>query len=497
MVQEQITDINGKPVNRWALLLTLVLGAFTVILSSTMLATANTAIMKAFDISTSDVQWLTTAFLMTNGIVIPVSAYLINKFKNLWVFEFAMIMFLIGSTLAYTAPSFGVLLVARIVQAIGVGIIMPLMQNITLSIFPTEGRGAAMGLMGVAIGVAPAIGPTLAGWIIDSWTWRDLFAVLIPFSLLAVVLGFIFIKNVMKPTNPKLDVFSMITSILGFGSLLYGISTAGSDGWTDGKVLATIGIGVIIIAIFVWRQLHIDEPFLDLRVFATKEYTISSILGSISYMAMIAVEMIIPLYIQSLRGYSALDSGLFLLPGSIAFAIMAPITGRLFDRYGARNLAATGFTILTLSTIPFIFLNMSLSMHYVTMFYAIRMFGIVMIMMPLTTHAMNFLPRELMSHGTAVNNTTRQVMGSIGTALITSVLTNVASNAKPAHSLLTKAPLAYKDAMENAVLNGYTTAITVAVGIALLGWVLSYTLKKGSDAEILATMKNQRKEGAN
>lgn len=176
-----VTDINGKPYNRTLLIATLILGAFTAILTSTMLATANAAIMKSFDISTSTVQWLTTSFLLTNGIMIPVSAYLINKFSNLFIFEAAMMSFLVGTVICYVAPSFNILLVGRIIQAMGVGISMPLMQNVMLSIFPPEGRGTAMGIVGIAIGVAPAIGPTLAGIIVDNWSWRDLFGIVIPF----------------------------------------------------------------------------------------------------------------------------------------------------------------------------------------------------------------------------------------------------------------------------------------------------------------------------
>lgn len=489
-----VTDINGKPYNRTLLIATLILGAFTAILTSTMLATANAAIMKSFDISTSTVQWLTTSFLLTNGIMIPVSAYLINKFSNLFIFEAAMMSFLVGTVICYVAPSFNILLVGRIIQAMGVGISMPLMQNVMLSIFPPEGRGTAMGIVGIAIGVAPAIGPTLAGIIVDNWSWRDLFGIVIPFSIIAIIAGFFFIKNVMKPSNPSLDFISVVTSVLGFGSLLYGVSYAGSNGWTDGTVLTTIIVGIVVVGLFVWRQLKLDEPFLDMRVFTSKEYTISLIISSIAYAAMTTIELVLPLYIQNVRGYSAFHSGLLLFPGAIMFAVMSPITGRLFDRYGARNLVLSGFAILTLGTLPFIFLTMHTSMLYVTVFYAIRMVGITMMMMPMTTHAMNFIPREAMTHGTAVNNTARQIAGSLSTAVLTSVLTNVSSNAQPAKHLLHVNPLQYRDAAYNAVIKGYSTAIVVIVILSVIGWLISFTLKKGSDAEILA---QEKKAGAN
>src|SRR5699024_787259 len=206
------------------------------------------------------VQWLTTGFLMVNGIMIPLSAYLATTINTKWLYISAMTVFLGGTILAYVAPTFGVLLAGRLVQALGVGIAMPLLQTIMLSIFPPEKRGAALGLVGIVIGVAPAIGPTLSGWIIDKYQWRDLFGMIIPIMVVVIILALFFMKPVIKTHKQKIDWLSLVLSTIGFGGLLYGFSSAGNDGWTSTKVLVSLIVGAIVTALFVWRQLVIPKP---------------------------------------------------------------------------------------------------------------------------------------------------------------------------------------------------------------------------------------------
>ena len=433
--------------------------------------------MKDFDITTSTVQWLTTGFMLVNGIMIPVSAWLSSRFSTKWLYLSAMAIFEVGTILCWTAPNFQMLLTGRLIQAVGVGVTMPLLQTIMLTIFPADKRGAAMGMAGIVIGLAPAIGPTLSGWIIDNMSWRDLFGLIIPIVAVVLVAGFFFMANVLETSKPRLDFWSLILSTIGFGSLLYGFSSVGDNGWTSAIVLSTLIIGIVFIGLFVWRQLHMENPFLEFRVFKHSTYTIAAILSSVTYMAMIGAEMVIPLYLQIIHGFSAFHSGLTLLAGALMMGVMSPITGRAFDRFGAKRLSILGMFLLTVGTIPFMFITRDTATIYIVILYALRMFGISMVMMPTTTAGMNALPVELMGHGTAVNNTVRQIAGSIGTALLTSVLSNVTDNTKPAHSLIKSNPLAYKDKYFDATLNGYHAAFYVAVAFCVVGLVVAFFMK--------------------
>ncbi|MCJ0586224.1 MDR family MFS transporter, partial [Enterococcus cecorum] len=456
----------------------LLIGTFCTVLNQTLLATAFPTLMKEFDISASTVQWLTTGFLLVNGIMIPVSAWLINSFSSKKLYISAMTTFLIGTIICFLASNFSVLLTGRLIQAIGVGLSMPLLQNIMLTIFPPEKRGSAMGMAGIVIGLAPALGPTLSGWIIDHYSWRDLFGMVIPIVILVLVLALFFMKSVIELTHPKIDTISAILSTIGFGSLLYGFSSVGDKGWLSKEVLGFLIIGIIFIFLFSKRQLKIEHPFLELRVFKSKIFTIAAVLAGVTNMAMIGAEMVLPLYIQNIRGESAFHSGLMLLPGALVMGLMMPITGAIFDKRGARKLAITGMFILTSATLPFAFLTSKTSVIVIVVLYAIRMFGISMVMMPVTTSGMNALPDHLISHGTAVNNTFRQVASSIGTAILISVLTNVTKNNLPTKSILEATPLAYKDQAINATLSGYHAAFLVAVIFGFIGWLITFTLAK-------------------
>ena len=482
-----IVDAHGKPFNRNLLVLVLLVGTFCTVLNGTILTTAFPTLMKEFSVTTSDVQWLTTGFLMVNGIMIPVTAWLSNNFSTKILYIIAMSTFLVGTIMCFTAPTFGVILAGRLIQAVGVGITMPLMQVVMLSIFPANQRGAAMGLGGLVIGLAPAIGPTLSGFIIDNWSWRDLFGMIIPIVILVLILAFIFMRPVIQTHRSKLDVLSLIESTLGFGAILYGFSSVGDDGWGSLTVLGSIAVGIIFILLFGYRQLHMKTPFLELRVFTEKKFAIAAALSSVTNMAMIGVEMVLPLYLQIVKGMSAFHSGLTLLPGALMIGIMSPITGNAFDKYGPKDLARMGMFLLTAGTIPFLFLTKSTPVFDIVVLYMVRMFGISMVMMPVTTDGMNALPFNLMSHGTAVNNTVRQVFSSMGTAILVSVLTNVTNNLKPGKAILTQAPLQYKNDFFNATLSGYHAAFAVAILFCVAGYLISLLVTNSSKSKTIDT----------
>ncbi|GEO68765.1 MDR family MFS transporter [Levilactobacillus acidifarinae] len=470
-------DTNGKPYNRTLLVVLLLVGSFCTVLNQTILSTAFPTLMKAFDVSTSTVQWLTTGFLLVNGIMIPISAWLINTISSKWLYIGAMSIFLAGTILCWTALNFPMLLIGRLVQAVGVGVSMPLLQTMMLTIFPANKRGTAMGLAGIVIGLAPAIGPTLSGWVIDNWTWRDLFGMIIPIVVVVLLASFWLMRSVLDTKREPLDVWSVILSTIGFGSMLYGFSSVGDDGWGSAIVLTTLIVGVIFVGLFIWRQLVMDDPFLNFRVYKSKEFTVSAILSSVVMMAMVGVEMVIPLYLQMVKGMSAFHSGLTLLAGALMMGVMSPITGRAFDRFGAKRLALMGMFLLTVGTVPFAWITKDSATIYIVILYAIRMFGIAMVMMPATTAGMNALPMDMISHGTAVNNTQRQVASSVGTAIMVSVLTNVTKNGMPAKHVLTTNPLSYADRAINATLAGYHAAFWIAIGFSVLALIVAMFLK--------------------
>ncbi|UQS82845.1 multidrug efflux MFS transporter [Bombilactobacillus folatiphilus] len=476
------------------LIIVLLVGTFCTVLNQTLLSTALPKLMSTFNVSTATVQWLTTGFLMVNGIMIPLSAYLATTINTKWLYVSAMVIFLIGTIVAFLAPSFGVLLAARLIQAVGVGITMPLLQTIMLSLFPAESRGAALGLVGIVVGFAPAIGPTLSGWIVDNMSWRDLFGLLIPIVLIVVILALIFMKPVIETHKQKLDWVSLVFSTVGFGALLYGFSDAGNDGWDSAGVIASLVVGVIVVILFVWRQLVIDKPFLELRVFKTRDFTIAAILSSIVTIAMLGVSTVLPLYLQIVHGMSALKSGLILLPAALVMAFMSPITGRTFDAVGGKRLAVTGLVILTLSTLPFLWLTVDTPTSYIVILQVVRTFGISMVLMPVTTSGMNALPDHLIADGTAANNTARQIASSIGSAIMMTLLTNVTTNHQPAKHLLHAAPFQYKHDYLNATLSGYHASFMFSLVFAVIGVALAFFLKDKSRSDDV-DLEQMQKDG--
>ncbi|KRM56018.1 MDR family MFS transporter [Lacticaseibacillus sharpeae] len=455
------------------MVLTLLTGTFTTFLTQTILTTAFPTLMATFHIGASAVQWLTTGFMLVMGIMIPVSAWLLAKFNVKYLYISAISLFLFGTIICRFAVSFPMLLAGRLIQAAGVGMSAPTFQNVMYSIFPPEKRGSAMGLAGIVIGLAPAIGPTLSGWVLLHHSWRSLFSIIIPIAILVIVAASFTMRKVLTTTDPKIDSVSVVMSTIGFGSVLYGFSTVGDQGWGSPVVLGALALGVIFVILFVYRQLHMETPLLELRVFTSPIYTLSVILTAVAFMSMVGVEMVLPMYIQTIRGESAFNSGLILLPGAVMMGIMSPITGRIFDHLGAKRLSNTGLFLLLVGTIPLIAVGEDTPIVIITVLYAVRMFGITMVTMPVTTAGMNALPANLISHGTAVNNTVRQIAASIGTAILVSVLSVVTKANMPGAGVSAAAALAQTLA---ATVSGYRAAFIVSTVFAIIGYVLATRL---------------------
>lgn len=430
--------------------------------------TAIPPIMNEMHVSANTGQWLTTVFMLVNGVMIPVTAFLIERFTTRQLFITAMSVFAVGTAFSAIAPNFGTLLLGRIIQSTGAGVIMPLMQTVFLLIFPVKSRGVAMGLVGLVISFAPAIGPALSGWIITNISWRAIFLIILPIAIIEILVATKVMKNVTELTYPKLDMLSIILSSFGFGGFLYGFTSAGNNGWGSIITITTLVVGAAALVLFIIRQLRMKVPMLEFRVFKNFIFTLSVILPMIAFMGLIGAETLIPLYMQNMRDFTAMEAGIAILPGALVNGMMSPITGLIFDRFGARWLSVIGFTIITVTTFAFSNLSVETSMFMVMLLYAIRMFGISMVMMPATTAGLNQLPKELIPHGTAMTNTMRQVAASIGTAIVITVMTTTGAAAE------------HKPNIPYPMIHGVNVAFMIITVLSAIGIVLSFFIKKGN-----------------
>ncbi|EGQ4043830.1 DHA2 family efflux MFS transporter permease subunit [Staphylococcus pseudintermedius] len=427
-VNEQVADatqnyVFKKGATRGKILTAMIFGMFISILNQTLLNTALPRINTDFNISASTGQWLMTGFMLVNGILIPISAFLFNKYSYRRLFLTAMLIFTIGSLVCGFAWSFSIMMVGRVLQAMGAGVLMPLGTNVFMTIFPPEKRGMAMGTMGIAMILAPAIGPTLSGYIIENYDWHTMFFGMFIVGIISLALAFVWFGIYQKTTNPKADIPGIIFSTIGFGALLYGFSEAGNDGWTSTKIVIMFIIGISFTVAFVVREMTMKAPMLSFEVLKYSGFTLTAVINMILTMSLFGGMILLPLYLQSLRGFSALDSGLLLLPGALIMGVMGPIAGKLLDTIGIKPITIIGLAITTYGTWELTQLTMDTPYRSILMIYIIRSFGMSFVMMPIMTAGMNALPSRLISHGNALVNTMRQLAGSIGTAILVTVMT--------------------------------------------------------------------------
>ncbi len=455
------------------MLVVLVFGTFVTVLNQTVVSPALPSIMAEMSVDAATAQWLTTGFTLVNAIMVPVTAFLTDRFTTRRLFLASMILFTCGTALAAWGPNFPVLLAGRLVQAGGAGILMPLVMTVLMWTFPVDRRGTAMGVFGIVIAFAPAIGPTVAGIIIDQANWHIMFWIIAALCAVVIVFaGAVLERGGETNKDVTLDVASVILSTLGFGGLLYGLSAIGSYGITADSVAGVV-IGAVALVFFFRRQLRMEQPMLQVRVLSNRKFLIATIIVMLVQGALLAGGILIPIMLQSYMGMSATTSGIVLLPGAIVMGAMGPIAGRLFDKHGPRVLAVTGTGILALTTATFIFMGPGTGLITLTVIYTVRLFSLSLVNMPISTWGMNALPDKLVNHGTSVQNTFRQVAGSLGTAIIVSTST-AASNAVAGST----------DATTAGVF-GIHMAFVVATALCVIGFVLTVALvrnKPGDEA---------------
>ena len=420
--------IFGKGITRGKILAAMLFGMFIAILNQTLLNVALPKINTEFNISASTGQWLMTGFMLVNGILIPISAFLFNKYSYRKLFIIGLALFTLGSLVCAISFNFPIMMSGRVLQAIGAGILMPLGSNVIVTIFSPEKRGVAMGTMGIAMILAPAIGPTLSGYIVQNYDWNVMFYGMFFIGIIAIVIGLFWFKLYQSTTNPKADIPGIIYSTIGFGSLLYGFSEAGNKGWGSTEIVTMFIVGTVFIIFFILRELRMKAPMLSLEVLKYPTYTLTTVINMIVMMSLYGGMILLPLYLQNLRGFSALDSGLLLLPGALVMGALGPVAGKLLDTIGIKPLAIFGIGIMTYATWELSKLNMDTTYLHIMWIYIVRSFGMAFVMMPIITAGMNALPPRLISHGNAFVNTMRQLAGSIGTAILVTVMTTQQTN---------------------------------------------------------------------
>uniref|UniRef100_A5WFH1 Drug resistance transporter, EmrB/QacA subfamily n=1 Tax=Psychrobacter sp. (strain PRwf-1) TaxID=349106 RepID=A5WFH1_PSYWF len=475
---------NQKMIKPIPILISFLIAGFIGLFSETALNMALGNLMQEFNVVSSTVQWITTGYLLTMGILIPVTALLIQWLTTRQLFISSVLFSIAGVVLSGLASTFNVLLLGRVIQAIGTGLLIPLMFHTVLIIFPVHKRGVIMGVVGLVMMSAPAVGPATSGLIIEALSWNWILWLILPFLLFTLVYGFIFVQNVSTLTKPKVDVLSIFLSTIGFGGIVYGFSVAGHQGWGSPIVISSLAIGLASLIVFSIRQFKIDNPMLDLRTLKYPMFTLGLLSVSATFMIILSTMILLPLYLQIGLGLTALTAGLILMPGGALNGILSPVAGRVYDKYGPKYLLTPGFIIMLFMLWNLSNMTIDTSKEMVILLHSGLMIGVTFVMMPLQTHGLNALPAKLYPDGTALINTLLQVSGSIGTALAITIM-SAAQN-----TYLQDFPNPSDPALVGASLTaGVQTAFILGIVLAISGLIMSLFMNKPTQQELMYAEK--------
>ena len=401
---------------------------FLYLFTQFLLITAYPKIMDEFNINATQVQWLSTSFLISQMIIIPVMGYFINRFSVRSLTSASLIFFIIGTIIALVSQNFITLIIARVIQAIGAGIMLPLLQTILLLVYPISKRGFAMGLMTMVINFAPAISPPLAGIIIDVFNWRSLFILILPIAIVLYILNTLFMKNVTQRKASVLDIISLLLLTISFPSFLFGLTNISVYGLMDLKTFLPMIIGLLVLAVFIFRQLKLNNPVINMKLFKNKLFVYGTFLTFILSIVLLSTETLIPLFIQDVQNKSAFISGIILFPGTIIFALISYIAGNLYDKYKDKWINSIGFFILTLSFLCFTLSPKDSSSILLTALFCLFMIGIGLTITPSTTIAMESLKKDELADASAILNTLKQFGSAFGITILTTFVSINASN---------------------------------------------------------------------
>ncbi|WP_455542602.1 MDR family MFS transporter [Intestinibacter sp.] len=395
---------------------------------STALTTILLPVMDSFNVDASMGQWLTSSYSLVMGIMMPLTAYLINSVSTKRLYLISVELFIVGVILCILAPNFEIMLLGRVIQACSSGILTAMTQVIALTIFPAKKRGTAMGWYGLAVGVAPVIAPTLSGVISDQVGWRMVFVIVLVIAIITLIAAILTFEDVLETKKQKLDVGSFIASIFAFGGITLMVSSLASGDWKNINFIIISVAGILGMILFLYRQLHIEEPFLELRVVKNKSYLLSLIGSILLYFIVFGSSVMLPLYVQSIKGYPATISGFVTLPGAIVMAVLSPIAGKIYDKIGIRKLYIVSALLLFIANLGMSRITMDTSIWWACILNVFRYASIGCILTPIVTWGVSNIDSSLTSHGTALINTLRTIAGAIGSVVFVGIMTSVAAN---------------------------------------------------------------------
>lgn len=466
-----------RKVNSTAIISVLVMSAFIATFNETILNVALSGIMKEMNITAGTVQWLITAYMIVTSVMVPVTAFLIETFKTKQLFLTALGLLLLGTVSAACSQSFIILMISRMIQASGTGMMIPIMMNTVLLVAPKEKIGSLMAICVCAISLGPAFGPTVSGIILQYFSWHVLFTALIPIIVLVMIIGKLVLVDVAEITKPKIDFLSIILSTIGLGTIIYGISSISAG---DARVTSiSFVIGVICMIIFIKRQVTLEEPMLDLSPFKYPKFTIGVLLVMVSMMIMFTMNVMLPMFMEGSLGTTSFIAALALLPAVICNGIVTAIGGKIYDKYGVKWLVPAGLAITTISIFILARSNSETSLMKIIIAYICVCVGVGFTMSPCQTHSLNQLPKRYYPHGIAIVNTLQQVSAAIGSSLFMGIMSAVQIQTLSAKNVTN----------EVAIASGFTTATMVALGITVIGLILSFAF--GIDTNGLSSKKEK------
>lgn len=437
------------------------LGAFIALLNQTVMSPALPNLMRDFAVSEGTVQWVTSIYMLVSGIMVPISAYFIDRFTTRRLFFASMGLFIAGTALGAFAPGFGVLILGRVLQAAGSGILMPLVAVVPMLVYPPERRGMAMGVAGIVMAAGPSIGPVVGGAVIDSLGWRAMFLGIAAVGAAILAAGAVMLHNVGELRHPRLSVSSVILSTVAFGGLLYGFSTASDAGWTSPMVIVPIAVGVVAFVAFAVQQIRLREPLVEVRTLATADFRNAAIVVTLINASVAVTNVSLPLLLQNGMGVSATVTGAVMLPAALVGLVMSPVSGALFDRFGARWMAIGGTALMVLAMGSMgLFAHRGSSVALVATLCGLQGLGQALANMPVNTWGINALPDAMIAHGNAIANTGRQVFGAISTALIVTVMSGVQAGRQSAGAA-------------EATVAGVSASYVICAAIALVAMIWS------------------------
>jgi DHA2 family lincomycin resistance protein-like MFS transporter len=446
----------------------LLVAGFVGLFSETALNIALGDLSELFSVNATTIQWLATGYFLTLGILVPVTGILMQKFTTRQMFITSISLSIIGTVIAAAAPAFSILLIGRIIQAAGLAINLPLTQNVIFTIFPPNKRGGAMGVMGLVMLAGPALGPTLAGLILDTLSWNWIFWVTLPFLLFSLIFGIIYLRNVNEPRKVSIDILSVVLSTIGFGGIVYGFSVSGDLGWTSMTVLGAILIGLAALVLFSVRQTRMDSPMLNLQAFKYPLFVLGIFMGFITFFNMLSLLVILPMYLQIALVVAAFTTGLVLLPGSLLNCILAPSIGRLFDKYGPRAVITPGTILVAVGYALYSQYGTDTALWMIVVTHIIMMLGVGMVLAAVQTNTLNSLPKQYYPDGIALTQTVQQVAGAIGIAVMISVL-----SARQNSYLATAG-----SELTEATAKGTSVVFTIGLILAVINVILSLFIRK-------------------